>query len=57
MTFESLSAAGRYIQGDDSYISKACRRKTKTGSNIAYGYAWDFLESVSTNSSGEIDTP
>ena len=45
-SFESISAAGRYIDGDTSYISKACRRKTQTGSNIAYGYAWNFIESV-----------
>ena len=47
--FESLSEAGKYVKGDDGYISKACRRKTKTGTNIAYGYAWNFIESVSTN--------
>ena len=40
---------GKYVKGDDGYISKACRRKTKTGTNIAYGYAWNFIESVSTN--------
>lgn len=54
--FESLSAAAKFIHGDDGYISKACRRKTRTKTNIAYGYKWDFIESVSTNCSDEIDT-
>lgn len=53
--FESLSAAAKFIHGDDGYISKACRRKTRTKTNIAYGYKWDFIESVSTNCSNEID--
>lgn len=54
--FSSLSEAGRFVKGDDSYISKACRRKTRTGENIAYGYRWEFVESVSTNCSEEIST-
>lgn len=55
--FESLSAAARYIKGDDGFISKACRHKAnKSGSNTAYGYNWDFVESVSTNCSEEIST-
>lgn len=47
--FESLAEAGKFVNGDDSYISKACRRKTYTGENIAYNYRWKFVESVSTN--------
>ena len=55
--FESLSAAAKFIKGDDSYIGKACKHKAnKNGSNIAYGYQWDFVESVSTNCSVEIST-
>lgn len=55
--FESLSAAARFIGGDDGYIGKACRHKAnKSGSNRAYGYSWDFVESVSTNCSVEIST-
>ena len=55
--FESLSAAARHVNGDDGFISKACRHKVnKSGSNTAYGYNWDFVESVSTNCSEEIST-
>lgn len=55
--FESLSAAAKAVKGDDAYIGKACKHKAnKSGSNIAYGYQWDFVESVSTNCSVEIST-
>ena len=55
--YESISSAAKAVNGDDSYIGKACRHKAdKSGSNRAYGFQWDFVKDVSTNCSVEIST-